>query len=169
MVQRRIEGAAQSLYRDLGRLLLQRVHQRVLGRRTDNFTFGRVQHARPTFAARPLPCTLLRHINVDWRASSTAATTSPGPGASLGRGGCRANALDRLGQVERLNVGEFVAELGEGAHLVARVRVHLAGADHLQHLAQVLDHLLEGLRRAEVEQDAALGGLTGELIYFCFL
>lgn len=152
MMHRRVEGAPQSFYRDLSRLLLQRIHQCVLGRRTDNFTFRRVQHARSAFAARSLSCALFRHLNVD-----RGLNSCPRPGTTLRWGWRRsADALDRLGQVKGLHVGEFVAELGEGANLLARARVHLAGADHFQHLAQILNDFLEGLRSAQVEQDATL-------------
>lgn len=154
-MQWRVEGAPQSFYRDLGRLLLQRVHQRVLGRRTDNFTFRRVQHARSAFAAGSLSGALFRHLNVDRGLHSSSR-----PGSAFRWGWRRsADSLHRLGQVESFHVGEFIAQLGEGAHLLARAGVHLACTHHFQHLAQIFDDLLKRLGSAQVKQDATLRGV----------
>lgn len=116
MVLRRVKRPAQSAYRDAGGFLLHGVQQRVIGRGPHQFVLGRVQDARSAFAAGSLPGRrfgqIVRH-----------GATEPGPGAARRRrrNDPRAEGAHRQGrrvaQVERVHLGELVAQLGEAANL----------------------------------------------------
>lgn len=155
MVQRRIEGAAQAADRDARRFLLHRVQQRIVGRGAHQLVLRRVQDARPALAAGALPGRRLGQI-----VRHGAAEARAGPAARRRRYDARPERPDRqrrrVAQVERFHLGELVAQLGEAAHLLPVAGIHLFGSDHLQHLAEILQHLLERLRCAQVQQHATL-------------